>query len=167
MSGTGPEVQNQTKDLRRPQSLLFISFKKGHTSDIRSTTLSSYLNKLSYLVINKQINSLGPGPSQSLTLGPLQPLRPFTLGYRWTKSCKLSKAQTFLSKRPYLVRQQQQYVSGTNSSPRPFPSACSSSGRKKGGAYPLQPSLQESILGSRYWLPLQMFTVRSLIFLTV
>ena len=36
-----------------------------------------------------------------------------------------------------------------------------------GGAHPLQPSLQESIPGSRYWLPLQMFTVRSLIFLTV
>ena len=38
---------------------------------------------------------------------------------------------------------------------------------KKGGAHPLQPSLQESIPGSRYWLPLQMFMVRSLIFLTV
>ena len=72
----------------------------------------------------------------------------------------------------YLVRQQQQYVSGTSSSgttsPRPFPSVSSSSGRKKGGgAHPLQRSLRESIPGSRYWLPLQMFTVRSLIFLTV
>ena len=45
---------------------------------------------------------------------------------------------------------------------------------KKGGvgcgAHLLQPSLQESIpgsTGSRYWLPLQMFTVRSLIFLIV
>ena len=36
-----------------------------------------------------------------------------------------------------------------------------------GGQHALQPSLQESIPGSRYWLPLQMFTVRSLIFLTV
>ena len=39
--------------------------------------------------------------------------------------------------------------------------------RGGGGAHQLQPSLQESIPGSRYWLPLQMFTVRSLIFLTV
>ena len=39
--------------------------------------------------------------------------------------------------------------------------------KKGGGAHPLQPSLQESISGSRYWLPLQMFMVRSLIFLTV
>ena len=36
-----------------------------------------------------------------------------------------------------------------------------------GGQHPLQPSLQESIPGSRYWLPLQMFRVRSLTFLTV
>ena len=34
------------------------------------------------------------------------------------------------------------------------------------GAHPLQPSLQESVPGSRYWLSPQMFTVRSLIFLT-
>ena len=31
-------------------------------------------------------------------------------------------------------------------------------------AHPMHPSLQESIPGSRYWLPLQMFTVRSLIY---
>ena len=36
---------------------------------------------------------------------------------------------------------------------------------KKVGAHPLQPSLQESIPASRYWLPLQIFTLRSLIFL--
>ena len=74
-----------------------------------------------------------------------------------------------LLKRPYLVRQQQQYVSGTSScgttSPRPFPSASSSSGRKEGGggggARQLHPSLQESFPGSRYQLPFKMFTVRS------
>ena len=44
------------------------------------------------------------------------------------------------------------------------PSPYSSSGRKEGGAHPLQPSIQESIPGSRYWLPLQMFMVRSLIY---
>ena len=32
---------DRTKDLRGSRSLLFISFKKGHTSDIRSATLSS------------------------------------------------------------------------------------------------------------------------------
>ena len=39
--------------------------------------------------------------------------------------------------------------------------------KKEGGARQLQPSLQESIPGSRYWLPLQMFMVRSFIFLSV
>ena len=128
---------DRTKDLRGSQSLLFISFKKGHTSDITPATLSSYLNKLSYFVINKQINSLGPGPSQSMTLGPSWPLRPFTVGYRWTKSCKrvTGKLTHIFGQTPYLVRQQQ-YVSGTScsdtTSPRPFPSASSSSGRKEG-----------------------------------
>ena len=80
---------DRTKGLRGSRSLnLFIPFRKGHTSDIRPATLSSYLNKLSYFVINKQINSLGPGLSQSMTIGPSWPVRPFTVGYRWTKSCK-------------------------------------------------------------------------------
>ena len=63
---------DRTKDLRGSPSLLFISFEKGLTSDIRPATLSSYLNKLSYF--------------QSMTLGPSRPLRPFTVGYRWTKA---------------------------------------------------------------------------------
>ena len=69
-----------------------------------------------------------------MALGPSRPLRPFTVGY-WTKSCK--HIYKFLPKRPYLVRQRQQYVSGTSSSgttsPRPFPLVYSSSGRKEGG----------------------------------
>ena len=36
---------DRTKDLRGSRSLLFISFKKGHTSDIRSSTLSSWLKQ--------------------------------------------------------------------------------------------------------------------------
>ena len=42
-----------TKDLRGSQSLLFISFKKGHTSDIRPATLSSWL-KQTILLCYKQ-----------------------------------------------------------------------------------------------------------------
>ena len=44
---------DQTKDLRGSQSLLFISFKKGHTSDITPTTLSSWL-KQTILLCYKQ-----------------------------------------------------------------------------------------------------------------
>ena len=36
---------DQTKDLRGFRSLLFISFKKGHTSDIRPATLSFWLKQ--------------------------------------------------------------------------------------------------------------------------
>ena len=37
---------DRTKDLRGFRSLLFISFKKGHTSDIRPATLSSWLKQI-------------------------------------------------------------------------------------------------------------------------
>ena len=44
---------NRTKDLRGSRSLLFISFKKRHTSDIRPATLSSWL-KQTILLCYKQ-----------------------------------------------------------------------------------------------------------------
>ena len=44
---------DRTKDLRGDRSLLFISFKKGHSTDIRPATLSSWQF---YCVINKQIS---------------------------------------------------------------------------------------------------------------
>ena len=44
---------DRTKDLRGSQSLLFISFKKGHTSDIRPATLSSWF-KQTILLCYKQ-----------------------------------------------------------------------------------------------------------------
>ena len=44
---------DRTKDLRASRSLLFISFKKGHTSDIRRAALSSWL-KQTILLCYKQ-----------------------------------------------------------------------------------------------------------------
>ena len=44
---------DRTKDLRGSRSLLFISFNKGHTSDIRPATLSSWL-KQTILLCYKQ-----------------------------------------------------------------------------------------------------------------
>ena len=76
---------DQTKDLRGSRSLLFISFKKGHTSDIRPATLSSWL-KQTILLCYKQADQ--QAKLKLMTLGPLRPLRPFTVVYRWTKSCK-------------------------------------------------------------------------------
>ena len=48
---------DRTKDLRGSRSLLFIFFKKGHTSDIRAATLSSWLKQtilLSYKQADQQ-----------------------------------------------------------------------------------------------------------------
>ena len=125
---------DQTKDLRGSQSLLFISFKKGHTSDIRPDTLSSWLKQTILRCYKQADHKLWTWSKlKCMSLGPSQPLRPFTVGYRWT---------TFLPKPPYLVRQRHQYVFGT--SPRPFPSDQLSSERKEAGPHLLQPSLQES-----------------------
>ena len=115
---------DRTKDLRGSRSLLFISFKKGHTSDIRPATLSSWL-KQTILLCYKQADQ------QALDLVQV----------------KAHNIYKFLPKRPYLVRQRQQYVSGTSggsTSYRYFPSDQVSSERKEGGAHLLQPSLQES-----------------------
>ena len=79
---------DRTKDPRGSQSLLFISFNKGHTSDIRPAALS-WLNKPLYFVINKHTNKPWTWSNlKRMTFGPSRPLRPFTVGYRWTKSCK-------------------------------------------------------------------------------
>ena len=80
---------DQTKDLRGSRSLLFISFKKGHTSNIRPATLSSWL-KQTILLCYKQAaqQALDLVQVKAHDFGPSQPLRPFTVGYRWTKSCK-------------------------------------------------------------------------------
>ena len=80
---------DRTKDLRGSRSLLFISFKNGHTSDIRPATLSSWLKQTIYFVTNKQTNKPWTWSKlKRMTSGPSWPLRPFTVGYRWTKSCK-------------------------------------------------------------------------------
>ena len=106
---------DRTKDLRGSCSLLFISFKKGHTSDIRPATLSSWLKKKHSTLLQTS----RPTNHASLSLESSQHI------YK------------FLPKRPYLVGHRQQYVSVTRSggttSPRSFPSDQLSSERKKGG----------------------------------
>ena len=121
----------RTKDLRGSRSPLFISFKKGHTSDIRPTTLSSWL-KQTILLCYKQ------GDQQALDLVQVKAhdIRAFAASKAFYGGVSVDqimlachwKAQhiyKFLPKRPYLVRQRQQYASGTSggsTSPRSFPS---------------------------------------------
>ena len=119
---------DRTKDLRGSRSLLFISFEKGHISDIRRATLSSWL-KQTILLCYKQADQ------QALDLVQVKAhdIRAFAASKAFYGGVSVDQIMQ----------------------------AC------HWGAHPLQPSLQESILGSRYWLPLQMFMVRSLIFLIV
>ena len=81
---------DRTKDLRGSRSLLFISFK-GHTSrDQTCYSLFLVANTTILLCYKQQTNS--PGTLSKLKLmisGPSQPLRPFMVGFQWTKSCKL------------------------------------------------------------------------------
>ena len=54
---------DRTKDLRGSRSLLFISFKKGHTSDIRPATLFLVETNHPTLLQTSRPTSLGLGPS--------------------------------------------------------------------------------------------------------
>ena len=61
---------DRTKDLRESQSLLYISFKKGHSSDIRPATLSSWLKQtilLCYKQADQQALGLIPGSRYKFT----------------------------------------------------------------------------------------------------
>ena len=85
-----------------------------------------------------------------MTLGPSRLLRPFTVGYRWTKSCKRVTGK--LTRHFYLkdltwsdndnicvgpVVAAQQVL-------HPSPQTTFPHKEKEGGLHPLQPSLQES-----------------------
>ena len=70
---------DRTKDLRGSRSFPFISFKKGHTSDIRPATLSSWLKQtilLCYKQADQQVLDLVQ-ELKHMIFGPSRPLRPF------------------------------------------------------------------------------------------
>ena len=103
---------DRTKDLRGSRSLLFISFKKGYTSDIRPTTLCSWL-KQTILLCYKQADQ------QALDLVQVKAhdIRAFAASKAFyggvsvdqiMQACHWKAHNTFtnfLSKRPYLVGQ--------------------------------------------------------------
>ena len=163
---------DRTKDLRGSRSLLFISFKKGYTSDIRPATLSSWLKQtilLCYKQADQQALDLVQVKAHDIRVFAAS--KAFYSGVSVDQIMQACHIYKFLPKRPYLVRHRQQYVSGTRSggttSPRSFPSDQLSSERKKGGAHPLQLSLQESLPGSRYSFTFKMLRVRSFCFLVI
>ena len=78
-----------TKDLRGSRSLLFISFKKGHASDIRPATLSSWL-KQTILLCYKQADqqALDLFQVKAHDIRAFAASKAFTVGYWLTRSCK-------------------------------------------------------------------------------
>ena len=86
MSGTGPDpIWIEPK----PEIVLIPTLsplkETPQSSDVVLSLLG--LNKLSYFVTNKQISPWTGSRLKHMT-GPLRPLRPFTVGFWWTKSCK-------------------------------------------------------------------------------
>ena len=151
---------DRTKDLRGSRSLLFISFKKGHTSDIRPATLSSWL-KQTILLCYKQADQ------QALDLVQVKDhdIRDFVASKAFyggvsvdqiMQACHWKAHNTFTNfylkdltwsddnnmyLGPVVAAQQVLDPSPQTSHPRK---------EKKGGTHPLQQSLQESSPGTRY-----------------
>ena len=144
---------DRTKDLTGTRSLLFISFKKGHTSDIRPATLSSWL-KQTILLCYKQADQ------QALDLVQVKAhdIRAFTASKAFyggvsdqiMQACHWKAHNTFTNfylkdltwsdnnmyLGPVVVAQQVLDPSPQTSYPQKE--------KRGGGAHPLQPSLQES-----------------------
>ena len=169
---------DQTKDIRGSQSLLFITFKKGHTSDIRPATLSSWL-KQTILLWYKQADQ------QSLDLVQVKThdIRAFAASKGFYGGVSVDQIMQvchwkalnafpnfYLKHLTWSDNNNNMYLGPVVAAKQvldPSPQYPHLREEKKLGAHPLQQSLQESIPGSRYWLPLQMIMVRSLIFLIV
>ena len=176
MSRAGPEVLfGPNKDLRGSRSLLFISFKKGHTSDIKPPTLSSWLKQtilLCYKQADQQALDLvqvkahdiwafaastafygGVSVDQIMQACHWKAHNTFTNFY--LKDLTWSDTDNNMYLGPVVAAQQVLDPSPQTSCPRK---------EKRGGAHPLQPSLQESLPGSRYFFTFKMLRVRSFLF---
>ena len=168
---------DRTKDLRGSRSLLFISFKKGHTSDIRPSTLSSWL-KQTILLCYKQADQ------QALDFVQVKAhdIRAFAASKAFyggvsvdqiMQACHWKAHNTFTNfylkdltwsdndRNMYLgpVVAAQQVLDPSPQHPH-LREEKKGGGGGGGGAHQLHPSLQESFPGSRYQLPFKMFTVR-------
>ena len=174
---------DRTKDLRGSRSLLFISFKKGHTSDIRPATLSSWL-KQTILFCYKQADQ------QALDLVQVKAhdIRAFAASKAFyggvsvdqiMQACHWKAHNTFtnfyLKDLTWSDTDNNMYLGPVVAAQVLDPSPQTSCPRKEkkraggggGGAHPLQPSLQESLPGSRYSFTFKMLQVRSFYFLVI
>ena len=163
---------DRTKDLRGSRSLLFISFKKGHTSDIRPATLSSWLKQtilLCYKQADQQVLDMvqvkahdirafaaskafygGVSVDQIMQACHWKAHNTFTNFY--LKDFTWSDTVNNMYLGPVVAAQQVLDPSPQTSCPRK---------EKK------KPSLQESLPGSRYSFTFKMLRVRSFCLLLI
>ena len=163
---------DRTKDQRGSRSLLFISFKKGHTSDIRPSTLSSWLKQtilLCYKLADQQ--------ALDLVQVKAHDIRAFVASKAFyggvsvdqiMQACHWKAHNTFtnfyLNDLTWSDNDNNMYLGPVVAAQQildPSPQHPHLQEEKKGEAPQLHPSLQESFPGSRYQLPFKMFTVRS------
>ena len=173
---------DRTKDLRGSRSLLFISFKKGHTSDIRPATLSSWL-KQTILLCYKQADqqALDLVQVKAHDIRAIAASKAFYGGVsvdQIMQACHWKAHNTFTNfylkdltwsdndNNMYLgpVVAAQQVLDPSPQTSCPWKEKRGGGG---GGAHPLQPSLQESLPGSRYSFTFKMLRVRSFCFLLI
>ena len=185
MSSKGPEVlSGLNQDLRGSRSLLFISFKKGHTSDFRPANLSSWLIQtilLCYKQADQQALDLvqvkahdirafaaskafysGVSEDQIMQACHWKAHSTFTNFY--LKDLTWSDTDNNMYLGPAVAAQQVLDPSPQTSCPRKEKKGGGGGG---GGAHLLQPSLQESLPGSRYFFTFKMLRVRSFCFLVI
>ena len=150
---------DRTKDLTGSRSLLFFSFKKGHTSDIRPATLSSWL-KQTILLCYKQVDQ----QAWDLVQVKAHDIRAFAASKGFyggvsvdqiMQACHWKAHTTFtniyLKDLTWSDNDNNMYLGPVVAAQKVLdPSPQTSCPRKEkkrgggGGAYPLQPSLQES-----------------------
>ena len=167
---------DRTKDLRGSRSLLFISFKKGHTSDIRPATLSSWL-KQTILLCYKQADqqALDLVQVKAHDIGAFAASKAFYGGVsvdQIMQACHWKAHNTFtnvyLKDLTWSDTGNNMYLGLVVAAQQvlgPSPQTSCPRKEKGGGAHPLQPSLQESLPGSRYSFTFKMLWVRSFLFL--
>ena len=146
---------DRTKNLRGSRSLLFISFKKGHTSDIRPATLSSWL-KQTILLCYKQADQ----QALDLVQDKAHDIRTFAASKAFysgvsvdqiMQACHWKAHNTFtnfyLKDLTWSDNDNNMYLGPVVVAQQvldPSPQTRYPQKEKNGGAHPLQPSLQES-----------------------
>ena len=159
---------DRTKDLRGSQSFLFITFKKGHTSDIRPATLSSWL-KQTILLCYKQADQ------QALDLVQVKAhdnrafyggvsVDQISQAYHW-KAHNLF-TNFYLKDFTWSDNDNNMYLGKVVVAQQvldPSPQHTHLQEEKKGGGHIHCSQVVRSLIpGSRYWLPPQDVMVRSL-----